>query len=75
MDEVKVDIDQKTAFGESALHRACYRNRIEILIELLAHNADMEIKENEFRHTVGWKLTPMYRAIDRNRNECIEILL
>ena len=42
VEEVEVDINQITPGGESALHRACYRKRIEILKYLISKGADIE---------------------------------
>lgn len=74
LDEVNVDINYQIKGGETALHRACYRNRIEILVELLVHGADMELQEFSPR-TTNVVLTPLFRAVISDRTECVDILL
>ena len=42
IEEVKVDVNQMTSSGETALHRAAYRNRFEYLQLLIKNGADIE---------------------------------
>ena len=72
VEEVGVDVNQQTNAGESALHRACTRNKVDIVRYLVeVRGANIEAKER------GEKLmlTPMFRACHRNRYECADILL
>ena len=73
LEEIKVDIDEQASQGESALHRACYRNRKEIAKYLvMKHNANTELREKVPNSMI---LTPMFRAIEKERIESIELLL
>jgi hypothetical protein len=55
------------------LHRACYRNRKEIAKYLvMKHNANTELREKVPNSMI---LTPMFRAIEKERIESIELLL
>ena len=66
LDEVKVDVNKVNKNGETALHRACLRNRVEILMELLAHNADMEMRT--LKATLPTHImSPMGHAIIKDR--------
>jgi ankyrin repeat protein len=42
VEEVEVDINRITRGGETAMHRACYRNRPEIIRYLISKGADIE---------------------------------
>ena len=52
--------------GETALHRACLRNRVEILMDLLAHNANMELRTLK-AGVPTHILTPMSHAVIKDR--------
>jgi ankyrin repeat protein len=74
MDEVKVDVNKVNKNGETAIHRACLRNRVEILVDLLQHDADMEMRT--LKATLPTHImSPMGHAVIKDRQECIEILL
>ena len=42
VEEVKVNVNQMTNGGETALHRAAYRKRFEFLMYLIKNGADIE---------------------------------
>ena len=71
VEEVKVDVNQITSSGETALHRACYRNRTEFVKFLLSKGADIEAchPKLNIRHT------PFIRACMNNRVASIDQLL
>ena len=67
-----MDVNQQTNAGESALHRACTRNKVEIVKYLIEEKgANPELKER------GHKLflTPMFRACLKDNFECVNVLL
>lgn len=66
LEEVKVDVNMQNKNGETALHRACLRNRVEIVMDLLAHNADMELKTLKAVMPTHI-LTPMSHAVIKDR--------
>mmetsp|Transcript_15705 Transcript_15705/g.26480 ORF Transcript_15705/g.26480 Transcript_15705/m.26480 type:complete len:100 (-) Transcript_15705:368-667(-) len=74
LEEIRVDVNEQTTSGESALHRACYRNRQDILRYLLDnHSPNMELRKVSTDNYLI--LTPLYEACLRERVEAIDLLL
>lgn len=66
-------MNEQTRAGESALHRACYRNRV-VIVEYLLKEMKCN-KEIVKTNAHGLVLTPMYDCIIKNRLLCADLLL
>lgn len=69
IEDVKVDINYITRGGETALHRACYRNRPQIVKYLIKRGANLEQNNQRLKYT------PFCRACLGNRDIAIHLLL
>ncbi|XP_061585934.1 SMC5-SMC6 complex localization factor protein 1 isoform X2 [Cololabis saira] len=57
------------AAGETLLHRACKRNQVETVLQILARpGIDVNVKDH-----AGW--TPLHEACNHGSTECVEALL
>uniref|UniRef100_A0A8C6PDN4 SMC5-SMC6 complex localization factor 1 n=1 Tax=Nothobranchius furzeri TaxID=105023 RepID=A0A8C6PDN4_NOTFU len=55
--------------GETLLHRACIRNQVEAVLQILAHpDTDINVKDH-----AGW--TPLHEACNHGSTECVKALL
>ncbi|XP_061674250.1 SMC5-SMC6 complex localization factor protein 1 isoform X2 [Syngnathoides biaculeatus] len=62
-------LNKVNAAGETLLHRACKRNQVEIVLEILAKpGIDVNVKDY-----VGW--TPLHEACNYGSTACVEALL
>ena len=58
VEDLKVDVNFQSSSGESALHRACYRNRYTIakyLVEEAGANMELQLKSSDHK-----KFTPIF---------------
>ena len=71
IEEAKVDINEQTESGECAIHRACYRDRVDILNYLILKGADKEIWKTpkKLKHRIAY--TPLYMALLRNKAQSV----
>ncbi|XP_061529479.1 SMC5-SMC6 complex localization factor protein 1 isoform X4 [Phycodurus eques] len=62
-------LNKVNAAGETLLHRACKRNQVETVIQILARpGIDINVKDH-----VGW--TPLHEACNYGSTACVEALL
>ncbi|KAF7670348.1 hypothetical protein LDENG_00010180 [Lucifuga dentata] len=62
-------LNRVNAAGETLLHRACKRNQVETLLQILAlPDTDVNVKDH-----AGW--TPMHEACNHGSTACVEALL
>ncbi|KAM6931396.1 SMC5-SMC6 complex localization factor protein 1 [Xenentodon cancila] len=62
-------LNRVNAAGETLLHRACKRNQVETVLQILAHpGIDVNVKDH-----AGW--TPLHEACNHGSTECVEALL
>nr|XP_015827908.2 SMC5-SMC6 complex localization factor protein 1 isoform X2 [Nothobranchius furzeri] len=63
------DLGKVNAAGETLLHRACIRNQVEAVLQILAHpDTDINVKDH-----AGW--TPLHEACNHGSTECVKALL
>uniref|UniRef100_A0A8P4GBT4 SMC5-SMC6 complex localization factor 1 n=1 Tax=Dicentrarchus labrax TaxID=13489 RepID=A0A8P4GBT4_DICLA len=62
-------LNRVNAAGETLLHRACKRNQVETVLQILAlPGTDVNVKDH-----VGW--TPLHEACNHGSTACVEALL
>ncbi|XP_070690163.1 SMC5-SMC6 complex localization factor protein 1 [Pempheris klunzingeri] len=62
-------LDRVNAAGETLLHRACKRNQVETVLQILAlPGTDVNVKDH-----AGW--TPLHEACNHGSTACVEALL
>ncbi|KAM9392215.1 SMC5-SMC6 complex localization factor protein 1 isoform 1-T1 [Pholidichthys leucotaenia] len=62
-------LNRVNAAGETLLHRACKRNQVEMVLQILAlPGTDIDVKDH-----AGW--TPLHEACNHGSVECVEALL
>ncbi|KAM8864992.1 SMC5-SMC6 complex localization factor protein 1 [Synchiropus picturatus] len=62
-------LNKVNAAGETLLHRACKRNQVETVLQILAlPGTDVNIKDH-----MGW--SPLHEACNHGSTECVEALL
>ncbi|XP_017283455.1 SMC5-SMC6 complex localization factor protein 1 [Kryptolebias marmoratus] len=62
-------LNRVNAAGETLLHRACKRNQVETVLQILAlPGTDVNVKDH-----AGW--TPLHEACNHGSTECVEALL
>ncbi|XP_034152086.1 SMC5-SMC6 complex localization factor protein 1 isoform X4 [Esox lucius] len=62
-------VNRVNAAGETVLHRACKRNQVETLLQILAlPGIDVNVKDH-----VGW--TPLHEACNHGSHACVKALL
>ena len=67
--ESGVDVNSQTEYGDTPLHVACEKNKIEI-VKLLLQNSNIDVNvEDEYGNT------PLYIACEKNYIEIVKLLL
>ncbi|XP_072244231.1 SMC5-SMC6 complex localization factor protein 1 [Leuresthes tenuis] len=62
-------LNRVNAVGETLLHRACKKNQVETMLQILAlPGTDVNVKDH-----AGW--TPLHEACNHGSTECVEALL
>ncbi|XP_041856315.1 SMC5-SMC6 complex localization factor protein 1 isoform X2 [Melanotaenia boesemani] len=62
-------LNRVNAAGETLLHRACKRNQVETVLQILAlPGSDINVKDH-----AGW--TPLHEACNHGSSECVKALL
>ena len=75
LEDIGCDVNQASKSGETALHRACYRNRRDIVEYLVReHKPNLEAKKHTFSN-FSLLLTPLYEAVVKERVEVVDFLL
>ena len=77
LDEVKVPVDQANRSGETALHRAAYRGRAEILTYLIQKGADIERLKvpEQTTNPDAFLGSALFFAALRGKLNCVRVLL
>ena len=74
-DEVKLDVNEQTkGNGLTALHVACYRNRLDI-VKYLVEDKKVNLNLREVVKPRTFVMPPLYRACVNGSIECVQILL
>ena len=76
VEEIGVDVNEQNDGGEAAIHRACFKNREDIVQYLIYKGANIELnKINKKMSQSTSKPTPLYESCLRGKVSCVDTLL